>query len=152
MLSPQDREPKTSEERFHLKLELPTCKIGADMEGEDPQNPSMLASRIERIVADHPKVRRDGHKATLLDRATGHCYEIAVDDRDPAAWTWTRLTFALAPIRAKDPLPVSVNDFAAMDWREDRTGMDRATHIQTAFERRKSVQEMATLESTEQPA
>lgn len=142
-----DREPKTSEERFHLELELPTCKIGADMEGEDPQNPSMLASRIERIVADHPKVRRDGHKATLLDRATGHYYEIDVGDRDPDKWIWTRLTFALAPIRGADPIAVFVNDYAAMDWREDRTAMDRSTHIQTAFERRKSVQEMATIES-----
>lgn len=147
MLSPQDRESKTSEERFHLELELPTCVIGADMAGEDPQNPSKLASRIERVVADHPKVRRDGHKATLLDRATGHYYEIDVGDSDPDAWVWTRLTFALSPIRAKDPLPVFVNDFAAIDWRENRTGMDRATYIQTAFERRKSVQEMATIES-----
>jgi len=152
MLSPQDRESKTSEERFHLKLELPTCKIAADMKGEKPQDPSMLASRIERVVADHPKVRQKGHKATLLDRATGHYYEIDVGDSDPDAWTWTRITFALAPIRAKDPLPVFVNDFAAIDYRESRTGMDRATHIQTAFERRKSASEMATIESQKQAA
>jgi len=147
MISQPEREPKTSEERFHLELELPTCKIAADLEGDDPQNPSMLASRIERIVADHPKVRRDGHKATLLDRATGHYYEIDVGDSDPDKWVWTRLTFALRPIRASDPLPVFTNDFAPIDWRESRTGTDRATYIRTAFERRKSVTEMAQIDS-----
>lgn len=142
-----DREPKTSKERFHLKLELPTCKIGADMEGADPQNPSMLASRIERVVADHPKVRRDGQKATLLDRSTGHYYEIDVCASDPDRWIWTRLTFALAPIRGADPIPIFINDYAPVDWREDRTAMDRSTHIKTAFQRRKSAKEMAQVES-----
>ena len=144
MASTPDR---ASEERFHVELELSTCRVSADFAGCVPQNPSTLASRIANFVAQHPKVREENRKVRVLDRSTGHYYEIDVEEEDPDGWIWTRLTFALAPIRARDPSAVFSEKMAPVDWRESRTGTDRARHIEAAFGRRKTADEMTETES-----
>jgi len=129
---------KTSDERFRVELELPRCSVAMELAGEDPQDPSMLASQVLDLALEQGKLMRRNRKESLqkvnvLDRATGHYYEIGIQGNDPDRWPWTRLTFALAPIRARDASSVFSRDSAPTDWREGRSGAERKRRIRASL-------------------
>jgi len=128
-----DRTRKTSEERFRIELEGPRCNLTLELPGQDPQDPSRVASQVLDFALEHRKFSRGTRKVNVLDRATGHYYEIQVDGKDPDRWTWTRLTFALAPIRARDASSVFARDPAPTDWREGRGGAERKRRIHASL-------------------